>query len=269
MPDMPMNRTLPSSRSSWSVSTLWFSSSVALLGDMCTWTEIQVVRTESPQRPLDNRADVAGAVVVRVRRGRVPAHLDWAAALGGEEELIAPVPHVAPDELLASAVVGRGVDQADAAVQDRVEQASGVLVRYLGSPRLASPLHGAIPQDCHVRLRPAERPRHDRHTVYAIPAARGAAIPGDRRARQEEGTPLGLRPRAYGSSASASAGACFWLARRHASARLVRLPQPDGQVANGHGEGAARSRVQVMGSVLEIPPVCVAEDRVRPKANAS
>ena len=35
---MPMKRTLPSACSSVSVSTVWFSSSVALLGDMCTWT---------------------------------------------------------------------------------------------------------------------------------------------------------------------------------------------------------------------------------------
>jgi hypothetical protein len=35
---MPVNRTLPSSRNPWSVSTVWFSSSVARPGDMCTWT---------------------------------------------------------------------------------------------------------------------------------------------------------------------------------------------------------------------------------------
>ena len=84
------------------------------------------------------------------------------------------MPHVAPDELLAAAVVGRGVDQVDAAVQDRVEQAPGVLIRYLGPPRQASQLHGAISEDGHVCLRPAERPRHDRHAAYAI---RRPAVP--------------------------------------------------------------------------------------------
>ena len=47
---MPMNRTLPSSRSSWSVSTVWFSSSVARLGDMCTWTRS---RCSVPSRRSD------------------------------------------------------------------------------------------------------------------------------------------------------------------------------------------------------------------------
>jgi hypothetical protein len=67
--------------------------------------EIQVIGTEPPQRPLDRREDVARAVVVRVRRRRVGRQLHQAAALGGEEELIAAVPHVAPDKLLAAAVV--------------------------------------------------------------------------------------------------------------------------------------------------------------------
>ena len=38
MPDIPMKRTLPSRCKVWSISTVPFSSSVARLGDMCTWT---------------------------------------------------------------------------------------------------------------------------------------------------------------------------------------------------------------------------------------
>ena len=103
---MPMNRTLPSPCSSWSVSTVWFSSSVALLGDMCTWTRSRRSVRSLAQRLLDVGADVRLAVVVRVRRRQVAGGLDRAAALGGEEELVPAVADVGADELLAAAVVG-------------------------------------------------------------------------------------------------------------------------------------------------------------------
>ena len=68
--------------------------------------EVESVGAEPAQRLLDVRADVRGAVVVRVRGRRVGRDLDQAAALGGEEELVPAVADVGADELLAATVVG-------------------------------------------------------------------------------------------------------------------------------------------------------------------
>jgi hypothetical protein len=130
--------------------------------------QVEAVGAQPPQRLLDVGADVRGAVVVRVRRRRVGRDLDQAAALGGEEELVPAVADVRADELLAAAVVGRGVDQVDAAVEDRVEQAPGVLVGDLGTARLASELHRPVAEDRHVSAGAPKGSSHDRHDAYAI-----------------------------------------------------------------------------------------------------
>ena len=75
---------------------------------------------------------------------------------------------VAADQLLAAAVVGRGVDQVDAAVEDRVQQAARVLVRDLRTARSAPQLHGAIAKSGHVRAGTPEGSCHDRHISNAI-----------------------------------------------------------------------------------------------------
>src|SRR5262249_56382148 len=74
-----------------------------------------------------------------------------AAAFGRKEKLSPPVTDGCADELLAPAVVGRGVDQVDPAVEDRVQQPARVLVCYRRPSRQAPQLHGSISEDGHVR----------------------------------------------------------------------------------------------------------------------
>ena len=82
---------------------------------------------------LDVGADIPGAVVMRVGRRRVGRGVERAPAFRGEEELVPAVAEVAADQFLAAAVIGRGVDQVNAAVEDRVQQAARVFVRNLGT----------------------------------------------------------------------------------------------------------------------------------------
>ena len=104
---------------------------------MCTWTQVEAVGAQPAQALLDAGAHVGGAEVVRERRRRVRRELEQAAALGGEEVLVAAVGEVAADQLLAAAVVDRGVDQVDAAVEHRVEQPARVVVVDRRAARLA------------------------------------------------------------------------------------------------------------------------------------
>src|SRR5271169_6536448 len=106
---------------------------------------------------------------MRVGRTRVGRDLDRAPAFGGEEELVPAVAYEGADQLLAAAVVGRGVDQVDAAVEDRVQQAARILIRNLGTARPASQLHGAVAENGHIRASAPEGPCHDRHVSNAIP----------------------------------------------------------------------------------------------------
>ena len=66
-----------------------------------------------------------------VGRKRAGRDHERAPALGGEEELVPAVADAGADQLLAAAVVGRGIDQVDAAVQNRVQQPARVLIRDL------------------------------------------------------------------------------------------------------------------------------------------
>jgi len=94
-----------------------------------------------------------------------------------------------------------------------LEGAPGILVRYLRSPRQASKLHSAVPEDGHVRLRPAKRPRHDRHAVNVIPANEfSQTMPPRRWSRPgrnaRDGSPVQPRhasPRVRGSAARRAA----------------------------------------------------------------
>src|SRR5215471_11877329 len=113
--------------------------------------QVETVGAEPAQALLDVRPHVFRAVVVRVRRRHVRRQLQRAAALGRQEELIPPVTDESADELLAPAVVGRGVDQVDPAVEDRVQQPARVLVCYLRPSGQAPQLHGPVAEDGHVR----------------------------------------------------------------------------------------------------------------------
>jgi hypothetical protein len=73
--------------------------------------QVQPVRPEPAQALLDSGPDVGTAIVVRERRPgtcwRVTEH---ASALGRQEELIPAMAHITADELLAAAIVNRGVE---------------------------------------------------------------------------------------------------------------------------------------------------------------
>ena len=76
--------------------------------------QVEAVGTEAAQALLDPRPDVVGPEVVGERRGGAGRRVaEEAPAFGGQEVLVAPVPDVTADQLLAAAVVDRGVDQVD------------------------------------------------------------------------------------------------------------------------------------------------------------
>jgi hypothetical protein len=140
--------------------------------------QVEAVGAQTPQRLLEVGADIPWAVVVRVGRGRVGRELDRASAFGGEEELVPAMTDVAADQLLAAAIVGRGVDQVDAAVEGRVQEAARVLVRDLRTARPTSQFHRAIAENGHVRAGTPEGSCHDRHVshaIWTIPWPRGTA----------------------------------------------------------------------------------------------
>src|ERR1017187_783484 len=114
--------------------------------------QVEPVGAALAQALLDTRPDVPGAVVVRKRRRGAGRRItQQAAALGRQEVLVAAMAEILPDEFLAPAVVDRGVDQADAPVEDRAEKPARLLVLNPRSPGLAAQLHGPVPQDGHVR----------------------------------------------------------------------------------------------------------------------
>jgi hypothetical protein len=93
--------------------------------------QVQPVRAEPAQALLDPGPDVAGAVGVRERwRGAGRRVTEQAPAFGRQEILAAPVAEIPADQFLAPAVIGRCVDQADPAVEYRVQQPPGLLVVY-------------------------------------------------------------------------------------------------------------------------------------------
>ena len=79
----------------------------------------------SAQAVLHARADVLGGVHVLAAH----AGAGHAAALRGEEVLGAAVGDEPADQLLAAAVVDRGVDEVDAGVEHGVEQPAGLARR--------------------------------------------------------------------------------------------------------------------------------------------
>ena len=121
--------------------------------------QVEVVGVQAAQALLDAREDVllgvdVGAAAVLARFG-LPVHR--APALACEEVLVAASRDVASDELLAGAVVDRGVDEVDAEVEDGVEHLSGVLLGYLAASWSAAQLHGSVTEDRYVHSRAAQR----------------------------------------------------------------------------------------------------------------
>jgi hypothetical protein len=127
--------------------------------------QVQAVGAQPAQALLNVGPDVAGAVVVRVRRRGADRDLQQAAALRSEEVLLAAAAEVAADKFLAPAVVRGSVDEVDAAVEHRVQQAARVLVIDLGSPGLSAQFHRPVAEDGDVRASPAEGSGFDRHGV--------------------------------------------------------------------------------------------------------
>ena len=107
-----------------------------------------MVRLEQLQAVLDPLTDV-------FRRVDVLALLaaDDAAALRSQEVLIAAVRDVLADELLATSVVDRRVDEVDPVVEHGVENHLRLLVRDLGAARATAQLHRTEAENCHVCAR--------------------------------------------------------------------------------------------------------------------
>src|SRR5215813_8253381 len=97
------------------------------------------------------REDVRAGLAPRRRR-----RTDQAAALAREVVLAAPVCDVTADALLAHAVVDRGVDVVDAAVQDGVEDRLGLLVADVAAPRGAAELHRSVAEHGDLKPGPSE-----------------------------------------------------------------------------------------------------------------
>ena len=100
--------------------------------------QIEVIRLEASQAPVQARPDVVAAEVVRVGRPRGPRGrvAEKTTALG-RQEASAPVGEESTDQLLAVAIVDRGVDEIDSVVEHSVEDAGGLLVGGTGPARLA------------------------------------------------------------------------------------------------------------------------------------
>jgi hypothetical protein len=79
----------------------------------------------------------------------------------------------APDQLLAAAVIDRGIDEVDASVEHGVEDSFSVFVRNLRTARLPSQLHGAEAESRHIEAGAAEPP--PRQIPMQIPSSIAAA----------------------------------------------------------------------------------------------
>src|ERR1035441_4758673 len=110
---------------------------------------------------------------------------------------------ILPDELLAAAVVDRGVDQVDSPVEHRVQQPACLLVVNRGPPGPAPQLHGPVPEDGHLLSAPPQPARVDRHDGTLCPTAPGTGPEVARRhsaltrASSSLGEPV---PRTWGST---------------------------------------------------------------------
>jgi hypothetical protein len=82
---------------------------------------------------------------------------DHAAALRGEEVLVAAVRDEAADSLFAQTVVDRGVDEVDAGVEHTMEELLGLAVREGGAARVTAQLHRAEAEDCGFESGPSQR----------------------------------------------------------------------------------------------------------------
>ena len=89
--------------------------------------QIDAVRSQAAQALVDVGAQaVRGPQVPGLQP--VSVEVDVAAALGGEEELVAAVAYVSADTLLAGPVVRGGVDEVDAGVEGGVQHGAGLVV---------------------------------------------------------------------------------------------------------------------------------------------
>jgi hypothetical protein len=112
-----------------------------------------------------------------VRRRGVRRRADRAAALRSQEVLVPAVADVPADEFLAAAVVDRGVDQVDPAIEHRAQEPAGLVVADRRASRLAAQFHGAVAEDGHVGAGPSQGTRLDRHAC-TLSAATACPPPG-------------------------------------------------------------------------------------------
>ena len=189
---MPMKRSLPSSRSRTSSSSVPPCSISSPRRRHVYLDEVEPIGLQPPQALLDIGADVGGAVVVGVGRGGVRRQRQRAAALGGQKVLVAAAADEAADQLLAAPVVDRRVDQIDARVEQLVEEPAGVSVIDRRPAWLAPQLHGAVAEDGHLCPGPPELSRGDRHGRDLIPRPLSAPSGSDeqREHRSERGVGL-------------------------------------------------------------------------------
>ena len=89
--------------------------------------QIDAVGPQPAQALVDVGAQAVGGPQVP-RLQPVSVEVDVAAALGGEEELVAAVADVPADPLLAGPVVRGGVDEVDAGVEGGVQHGAGLVV---------------------------------------------------------------------------------------------------------------------------------------------
>ena len=149
--------------------------------------QVQPVGAEPAQALLDPGPDVAAAVVVRERRPGIGRRVaEQTSALGRQEVVLPAVAEIPADELLAAAVVDRGVDQVDTPIEHRVEQPARVLILDRRAARLAPQLHRPVPEDGHLRPGPPQNARLDRHGPHVTggrqprcrPPPGEASVPG-------------------------------------------------------------------------------------------
>ena len=136
---------------------------------------VEVVRAHPPQALLHSRPHVRPREHVLAESAGPTVGVHGAAALAGQEELVTAVRDVLPDQLLRAAVVGRGIDEGDAGVEDLVEESArlgGVEVTAQAAAR-SSQLHGAVAQLAHGEAGAAQGVRGEaRHVEMLDPLTR-------------------------------------------------------------------------------------------------